>query len=645
MSAETLTFQAETARLLELVATALYSNKEVFVRELVSNAADATDKLRYLNQTDASLLDGQPELQVTVTPDPDNNRLTFTDTGIGMNRDELIENLGTIAKSGTKAFMDHLKSAGDGDGPADTSALIGQFGVGFYSAFVVADSVSVTSRRAGEDKAHRWTSDGKGAFSIEELEGEHPRGTQIELTLKEDAAEFANDFRLRNVIERYANHIAIPVYMETLAGEPEDAAPADDADDGDNGQESQSTIEQINKAQAIWRRSAAEVDADAHKEFYQASTGMFDEPWDKVHLNAEGALEYHALLYLPSTKPFDLYNAERKNNGVKLYVKRVFITDETEELMPSYLRFVRGVVDSEDLPLNVSRELLQASPILSKMKDALTKRVLNVLKKRADKDAEGYSAFYETFGAVLKEGLYEDFMSRDKLLPLVRFKSSEVDGWTSLADYISRMKEGQDKIYYINAESEEAAASSAHLEGFKARGLEVLYAVDPVDSFWIPSIGMFEEKQFESVTQGSTDLSNFERTDAGEKADESKENIEAATDVIAKFKTALGERVSDVRLTDRLDSSAVCLVAGETGADRRLEKILASHNQAMPDNKPVLEVNPNHALIKALPGRNLGVQEWEETAALLFDVALVQEGELPSNPADFARKIQGIMGQ
>ena len=635
MSAETMTFQAETARLLHLVATALYSNKEVFIRELVSNAADACDKLRFLSQSDANLMTGDDDLKVTISLDEAEGTLTFTDTGIGMSREELIDNLGTIAKSGTAAFAENLQAANTAGDESATSALIGQFGVGFYSAFVVADRVKVTSRKAGTSEAHQWTSDGQGSFQIEAV-GSVDRGTSVCLWLKEDAAEFKQAFRIRSVIERYADHIAIPVFMLTPGIEDGDA----------------DTIDQVNKAEAIWRRSKDSVTNEQYTEHYRGLTGMFDQPWDRLHLNAEGALEYSALVYIPSSKPYDLFNPERKT-GTKLYVKRVFITDECEELMPPYLRFVRGIVDSEDLPLNVSRELLQSSPILNKMKDTLTKRVLGLLDKRAKKDADAYNGFFDNFGAVLKEGLYEDFMARDKLLPLVRFKSSASDGeWTSLADYVSRMKDGQDKIYYITADSLDAAATSAHLEGFTSRGLEVLYAVDAVDAFWMPTIGSFEDKEFASVTQGSSDLSNFDLTDeAKANKTEKPENIKEATDVIARLKTVLAERVSDVRLTDRLSSSAVCIVAGEGGVDRRLEKILSSHQQPTQASQPILEINPSHTLIRkladGLKGENgaavLGEGDWERWSHLLFDLALIQEGELPDRPAQFARELQTLI--
>ena len=635
MSAETMTFQAETARLLHLVATALYSNKEVFIRELVSNAADACDKLRFLSQSDASLMTGDDDLKVTISLDEAEGTLTFSDTGIGMSREELIDNLGTIAKSGTAAFAESLQAASTAGDESATSALIGQFGVGFYSAFVVADRVEVTSRKAGTSEAHQWTSDGQGSFQIAAVDAAE-RGTSVCLWLKEDAAEFKQAFRVRSVIERYADHIAIPVFMLNPGIEDGDA----------------DTIDQVNKAEAIWRRSKDSVTDEQYTEHYRGLTGMFDQPWDRLHLNAEGALEYSALVYIPSSKPYDLFNPERKT-GTKLYVKRVFITDECEELMPPYLRFVRGIVDSEDLPLNVSRELLQSSPILNKMKDTLTKRVLGLLDKRAKKDADAYNGFFDNFGAVLKEGLYEDFMARDKLLPLVRFKSSASDGeWTSLADYVSRMKDGQDKIYYITADSLDAAATSAHLEGFTSRGLEVLYAVDAVDAFWMPTIGSFEDKEFASVTQGSSDLSNFDLTDeAKANKTEKPENIKEATDVIARLKTVLAERVSDVRLTDRLSSSAVCIVAGEGGVDRRLEKILSSHQQPTQASQPILEINPSHTLIRkladGLKGENgaavLGEGDWERWSHLLFDLALIQEGELPDKPAQFARELQTLI--
>jgi len=465
--AETHEFQAEVSRLLELVAHSLYSNKEIFLRELISNASDACDKLRYEALTRSELTDGDADLNIVIEADAKARTLSVRDNGIGMNHDELVDNLGTIARSGTAAFVDALS----GEQKKDTS-LIGQFGVGFYSAFMVADKVEVTTRRAGESEAWHWVSDGKGAFEISPAPADTPRGTQVLLHLKKDQKEFLEPTRIRRIVTSYSDHIGLPILL-------------------DEGGE---TPAQVNAASALWTRSKSDIDAEQYKEFYHHVGHAFDEPWLTLHNRVEGKIEYTNLLFVPTMQPFDLFNPERKNH-IKLYVRRVFITDDCEELLPGWLRFVRGVVDSEDLPLNISREMLQHNPVLTRIRSGLVKRVLGELKKKAGKDSEGYATFWDNFGAVLKEGLYEPNDNRDELLALARFRSTTQDSPTSLADYVSRMKEGQTDIFYITGDSAEAVSASPQLEAFRARGIEVLLLTDPVDEFWVPSIGSFEDNR------------------------------------------------------------------------------------------------------------------------------------------------------
>lgn len=619
-TAETMGFQAEVGRLLDIVTHSLYSEREIFLRELISNAADACDRLRYDALTEPDLLAGDSDFAVDIAFDKDAKTLTISDNGSGMNRDELVQNLGTIARSGSSAFVDKLT----GDAKKDVN-LIGQFGVGFYSAFMVADKVTVDSHRAGEGHAWKWASDGRGEFTIEPGD-RATRGTTITLHVKEDAEEFLEEARLSHIVKTYSNHIPFPIRLAKV----------------EEGEEKQ---EQLNDANALWTKPKSEVTEEQHKEFYHHVAHAFDDPWMTLHFRAEGMIEYAGLLYVPSTRPFDLFNPERMSK-LKLYVKRVFISDECDDLIPQYLRFLRGVVDSEDLPLNVSREMLQNNPVVNKIRSGLTKRVLGELAKKAENEPEEYAKFWDNFGMVLKEGLYESAADREQLLKLARFRSTKSDGLVSLADYIGRMKEGQDAIYYIAGEDKDTLAKSPQLEGFAAKDVEVLYMTDPVDEFWIPSVGAFEEKEFKSVTRGGADLSNIKggEDDAKDK-DEAKDDTpaEGVDALIKAVKEALGEDVKEVRSSDRLTSSAVCLVADETGMDMHLERLLKQHNQLDSTGARILEINPKHDLIKALAEQATSGSDLNDAAHLLLDQARILEGETLPDPASFAQRMASVM--
>src|SRR5713101_663281 len=597
MPAEKRSFQAEVSRLLDIVAHSLYSEKEIFLRELISNASDACDRLRYAALTQPELAgpisnEGDTNFRVTLTPDKTARSLTVDDNGIGMNHDELIENLGTIARSGTAAFMETL--AGDkgkaGANGKDVS-LIGQFGVGFYSAFMVADNVEVVARKAGDNQAWRWTSDGKGEFTIEPAEKES-RGTTIILHLRKGEEEFLEPHRLRHIVKTYSDHIALPILLK------------------DGGKE-----ETLNAASALWTRSKSEITPAQYKEFYHHVAHSFDEPWLTIHARAEGKIEYTNLLFVPSSKPFDLFDPQRKNH-VKLYVRRVFITDDCKNLLPPYLRFLRGIVDSEDLPLNVSREMLQNNPILARIKTQLTKRVIGELAKKASEAPEEYAKFWDNFGAVLKEGLYEDREQQESLLPLIRFHSTAGDGLVSFADYVGRMKPGQEAIYYLTGDKLDLLKKSPQIEGFRARGVEVLLLTDPVDEFWMPALGNYKvagkdgakdsEYALKSITRGGADLSKIAPRDGEAKVDDDAADKKPAGNIgalIAIFKLALGEAVKDVRTSDRLTDSAVCLVADEGDMDIRLERLLKQHRQLDSEAKRILEINPKSALVERLAAR------------------------------------------
>lgn len=605
-------FQAEVAKLLNLMVHSVYSDRDVFLRELISNAADALDKLRYEAIAEPALLEGYPDLTITLTPDKERKTLTITDTGIGMSEQELIENLGTIAKSGTQAFVERAKAA-QGD-----VHLIGQFGIGFYSGFIVASKVDVISRRAGSDAAFMWSSDGSGSFTITPVETA-PRGTSIILHLKDDALEFLEDWKIESVVRTYSDHIAHPIMLSV-------------------GSE---TARQINTANAIWTRAKSDVTAEQHKEFFGHISGNYSDPAITLHYRAEGRHEYKVLLYVPGEKPFDLYDPERRGRQ-KLYVKRVYIADDVE-LLPAYLRFVRGVIDSEDMPLNISREMLQNNPQVAAIRKAVTNKVLSELKKTADSDDAAFRKVWEVFGPVIKEGLYEDMERRDQLYDIARFKTTKGD-WVSLKDYIAGLKENQTAIYYLTAEDAAKAKASPQLEGYKARDVEVLLLTDPVDSFWVRTALGYEGKPFKSVTQGAADL------DLIALKDEAKAEAvdDASTAVLAAaLKQALGEKVKDVRASKRLTDSAVCIV-NDSMMDRTLEKLLSrQQDSGVSVSAPILEINPSHALIKALAAlaQSKGAASVEDAAQLLLDQAFIIEGEQVPDPAGFARRFGAVMAK
>jgi molecular chaperone HtpG len=619
MASEKREFQAEVARLLEIVAHSLYSEKEIFLRELISNASDACDRLRYLALTEPALTQGDANFRVVIEPDKKKRTLVISDNGIGMSRQEMIDNLGTIARSGTAAFVKELS----GDSKKDV-ALIGQFGVGFYSAFMVASEVEVVSRKAGEEIAHRWVSNGRGEFTIDEASREK-RGTTITLQLNEADEEFAEPERIRQIVKKYSDHIALPIVLDYAGKE-----------------------ETLNAASALWMRPKSEITADQYKEFYHHVAHAFDEPWLTIHNKVEGVYEYTTLLFIPGSKPFDLFDPQRKHH-VKLYVRRVFITDDAQELLPPYLRFLRGVVDSEDLPLNVSREMLQNNPMLRRMRGQITTRVLSELAKKAKDEPAEYTKFFENFGAVLKEGIYEDQEHRDELLPLARFRSTAGDGYVSLDEYVARMKPGQDAIYTIAGEDLEALKKSPQIEGFRARGIEVLLLTDPVDEFWMPALGDYQKKNFKSVTRGAADLDKIAPEE--KKADGAEEQPEGdVASLVALLKLSLGDAVKDVRVSKRLTDSAVCLVADERDIDMHLERLLRQHKQldAGGDSKRILEINSRHPLIARLvdlAGKEGAVDALRDFAWLLLDQARILEGEALPDPGAFAKRLSSVLAR
>lgn len=615
--AEKLKFEAEVSRLLEIVAHSLYSEKEIFLRELVSNASDACDRLRYESLTRPELIKGDAELRVVLKPDATAKTLTVADNGIGMSRAELIENLGTIARSGTSAFLRKLS----GDQRKDM-ALIGQFGVGFYSAFMVAYRVEVLTRKAGEAEAFLWVSDGKGEYTVTPAE-KAARGTAVTLHLNGESLEFLDGARLSTIVRKYSDHIALPIVLDS---------------DGKS--------ETVNAASALWMRPRGEITPEQYREFYHHVAHAFDAPWLTIHAKAEGTLEYNSLLFIPGTKPFDLFEPERKNR-VKLYVRRVFITDDCQALLPAYLRFLRGVVDSEDLPLNVSREMLQVNPLLARMRIQLTKRVLGELAKKSGEAPAEYAQFWENFGGVLKEGLYEEREQRDELLQLARFRSTSGDGLTSLDEYVGRMKPGQDAIYTIHGDNLDLLAKSPQLEGFRARGIEVLLLTDPVDEFWMPALGAYKDHKFKSATRGAAALEKLAAVekpdgDAGDKPDP------ALTSLIALIKLSLGPAVKDVRASARLTDSAVCLVADEGDMDLHLERLLRQHRKLDEAAKRILEINAQHPLIArlaALAGKEGAAGTLGDFAWVLLDQARILEGEPLPDPVGFARRLSELLAK
>lgn len=623
--AETLGFQAEVKQLLHLMIHSLYSNKEIFLRELVSNASDACDKLRFQAIDHPDLLQGDSELRIRITYDQDARTITIADNGIGMTRDEAVANLGTIARSGTKEFFSQLT----GDKQKDAQ-LIGQFGVGFYSSFIVADKVSVLTRRAGTatGEAVQWESDGQGEFSITPAEKED-RGTSVTLHLREGEDDFLSGWKLREILRRYSDHISLPIQMQK-----------EEWDSEKSEQVKKDEWETVNQASALWTRSKSDITDEQYKEFYKHVSHDFEDPLAWTHNRVEGRNEYTQLLYVPKRPPFDLYDRDARR-GVKLYVKRVFIMDDAEQLLPSYLRFVRGVIDSADLPLNVSREILQESRDVRAIREGSAKRILSLLEDLAENKADEYADFWEKFGQVLKEGIGEDAANKERIAKLLRFASTHTGTsaqTVSLADYVGRMKEGQDKIYYVSAETYAAAANSPHLEIFRKKGLEVLLLSDRVDEWMLSFFRDFEGKSLVSIAKGGLDLESL--ADDDEKKHQA-EVAEAFKPVVERLKEALGDKVKDVRVTARLVDSPACVVVDEHELSPHLMRMLKAAGQSAPDVKPILEVNPEHALVGRI--KDAPEADFPEWAALLLDQAMLAEGAALADPAAFVKRMNRLL--
>ncbi len=616
---ETLGFQAEVKQLLHLMIHSLYSNREIFLRELISNASDACDKLRFAAIADESLLEADPQLRIRISLDAEAGTVSVTDNGIGMSRDEVVEQLGTIAKSGTGEFLSNL-----GGSERKDAQLIGQFGVGFYSAFIVADQVEVFTRRAGADAGVHWSSDGQGEFTVAEVELAE-RGTTVKLHLREDAKEFAEDFRLRSLIRKYSDHIAFPVLMPELKTDDSDEPPAEVA---------------VNTARALWTRPRTEISDEEYIEFYKHVSHDLQDPLSWSHNRVEGKREYTSLLYLPATAPFDLWNRESPR-GLKLYVQRVFIMDEADQFLPLYLRFVRGIVDSGDLSLNVSRELLQQDDNVSAIRSALTKRALDMLQRLAGDEPDKYQGFWKEFGRVLKEGPAEDPENREKIARLLRFSSTHNDDEAqsvSLADYLERKAEKQDKIYYLTADSFAAAKSSPQLEAFRARGIEVLLLCEPIDEWLVGHLGEYEGLELRDVRRGELDLDKAAETDSAEPA----EDPDAHKELLERLRAQLADRVSDVRVTGRLTDSAACLALGEFEMGEQMRRLLEASGQQVPDSKPVFEVNVEHPLIRRL-AEEQDTERFADLADLLLDQAQLADGRSLEDPGAFAQRLNRLL--
>ena len=617
---ETLGFQSEAKQLLHLMIHSLYSNKEIFLRELVSNANDAIDKLRFESLSNTELASVTEELRIRIDVDGDAKTVTITDNGIGMTRDEAISHLGTIAKSGTAQFLDSLT----GDQKQD-SQLIGQFGVGFYSTFIVADKVVVESRsaKAAKDEAVRWTSEGEAEFEVETIAREEA-GTSVTLHLKPDEAEFADGWRIRNIVKKYADHVSVPVVMKQMATE-EDKEPEDEV---------------VNSAKALWTRSRSDVSEDEYKEFYKLVSHDFQDPLRWSHNRVEGKLDYTSLLYIPSKASFDLYQRESPR-GVKLYVQRVFIMDDAEQFLPLYLRFIRGIVDSNDLSLNVSREILQKDPAIDSMRSALTKRSLDMIEKLAD-DEEKYQVFWDEFGQVLKEGPAEDFGNREKVAGLLRFATTESASATqnqSLKAYIERMKPEQEKVYYVAAENYHMAANSPHLEIFRKKGLEVILFHDRIDEWLVSHLAEFDGKQFQDVAKGELDLGDLQDTEEKQHQEETEEEFKGLVEKISKL---LEENVEEVRMTHRLTESPACLVVSEDDMGMQMRRVLESAGQAVPENKRIFELNPDHPLVQKLNDES-DSDRFNDLARVLYDQAQLAEGSQLNEPATYVARLNKLL--
>jgi len=619
-------FKTEVSELLKLIIHSLYSHKEIFLRELISNSSDALDKLKYLTLTDDAYkkVSFDPRIDISFD-DREKKTLTISDTGIGMNEEELASNLGTIARSGTRNFLEKMS----GDSRKDVN-LIGQFGVGFYSAFMVADRVDVISRKAGEDAAWKWSSDGKGGYEVTPAEREG-FGTTVVLHLNDEGREYANRWQIESVVKKYSNHIPFPIFIHydqvTHEGEKESRK-----------EKRERKVEQVNSASALWRKPKSELSPEDYTEFYKTLTGDSDEPLFHLHVKAEGTQEYVTLFYVPKHAPFDLYHADYRP-GVKLYVKRVFITDDAKELLPVYLRFVRGIIDSEDLPLNVSREILQQNRILRSITVASTKKLLSEFKTIAENNPEMYAAFSAEFNRPLQEGLYSDFENRDALLELVRFKSTAVEGFTSLAAYVERMKEGQKGIYYITGSKEENLRNSPLLESYRARGYEVLVMDDEIDEIVVPTIGKYKDKELKAVNKSST------AEDLKEGGSDEKRKDEDLKPLLSKIKLVLGEKVKDVRTSNSLKESPSCIVSDADDPTLQLQQMLKALGQKdVPPFIPILEINPDHEIVRKM--RETSDQELVEDASnLLLDQALLAEGGVVEKPAEFVKRLNRVLNR
>ena len=610
MSNYTQTFEADTGKILNIVINSLYSDRDIFLRELLSNASDAIQKRKFLGQTDPAVLNNEID-NIEIVINKKKKVIEITDTGIGLSDSELAETLGTIAKSGTSAFLQELDGEESSKDAAKT--LIGQFGVGFYSAFMVADKVEVVSRKAGTSKSSIWESDGQSGFAINNSEDDQAVGTKVILHLKKDAKEFATPDKIKSLIKKYSDHINVPINIKEADGE----------------------IEQVNSATAIWTRPTSKISGEEYKEFYNSTFGSFDEPFATLHNKSEGTLEFTNLLFIPKTAPFDLFDPERKTK-INLYINRVFISNDLEGVIPTWLRFIKGILDTSSLDLNVSREMVQNNPVLKKISKSLTKRVLSELKKRLKKDEVAYDAFWEQFGKVLKEGLYEDIENKDKIAEIIRVRSFKEDKLITLQSYIESMVDGQDKIYVLTADTMAQAQSSPHLEGFKAKGIDVLLMTDPIDAFWTSQMRSFEEKDFVSISREKYDIAKL-----GEVKDGDVEETENADETYSPIiKECLGEMVEDVKASNNLVDSPVRLVAGEGGLDFNLERILKAQNPDFEGSKKILEINTSHELIKKLPA--LPSETQKSLCRVLFEQARILDGEMPSDSLQFSRDLVTI---
>lgn len=630
MTQEKKAFSAEVDKILHIMIHSLYSNKEIFMRELISNASDACDKLRYLAQTTPDILEDNSEFKITIKLDKDNRKIVIRDNGIGMNREELIENLGTIARSGTQNFLQNLS----GDTKKD-SMLIGQFGVGFYSAFMAADSITVTSKKVGEEKSYTWHSDGLGEYTISDADNdiEFSCGTEIVLHVKEKDDEYLDDFRLKNIVKTYSDHIIVPIYFIN----------------DDN------TETQLNSSLALWTRSKAEVTEEQYKEFYKGLSYVMDDPWLIIHNKNEGAVEFTNLLFIPSTKPYDLFSQDRKRR-VKLYIKRIFISDENIDLVPHYLRFIRGVVDSEDLPLNISRETLQHNRVLEKIKSSITKKVISELKKKKEESEEDYLKFWSNFGRVLKEGLCEHTSDHEKILEISMFRSAIHNKLISLDEYINNFKEGQKSIYYLSGENVDKLLTSPQIEGFLNKGIDVLLFTDPVDNFWANNHIKYKDHEIISATKSNIDLEkdiNKEEDASDDKFDSGNSNNtqdKKYSKLIEHFKEVLGDLVKDVKVSKKLTSSIGCLTISDSGMDIHLEKMLMAQKQLSSSSAKILEINPKHPIIQKLNNalltankNSINVINNDQLAKLIFDQACIMEGQSLQNTREFLKTINNIL--